>query len=126
MRHVAQRGRCVFVEAGAHQGTLSMLAARMNCTVHAFDSVLRHLRLARQNLQLNGLGFVTYKHLRLGESVGSRLDEHVPLAEHISLLKMDIDGVDALAMRGADRLFSGAGVSVINLEFSPAKHRKAS
>ena len=83
LRHVAARtdAPCVIVEAGAHQGTLALLAAKSNCTVYAFDSVLRHLRLARSNTELNGVpeGKVTFTHRKLGDAAGSRLDEMVPL-----------------------------------------------
>ena len=82
LRHVAARRdvACVVVEAGAHQGTLALLGAKSNCTVYAFDSVLRHLRLARSNTALNGIpeGKVMFTHRKLGDATGSRLDEMVP------------------------------------------------
>ncbi|KAL3893582.1 MAG: hypothetical protein SGPRY_014130, partial [Prymnesium sp.] len=115
---------CVVVEAGAHQGTLALLAAKLNCTVYAFDSILRHLRIARSNLEMNSIpsGRVFFTHKKLGVANGSRLDELVPSGVRISLLKMDIDGMDAIAMRGASGLITASGIDVIHVEFSPYKH----
>eukprot|EP00966_Prymnesium_polylepis_P027796 642471-Prymnesium_polylepis.1 len=129
LRHVAKAAAgpgspCVLIEAGAHQGTLALLGGMSNCTVHGFDAVLRHLQMARSNVALNRIPpeRLRFVHRKLGDSAGFRLDELVPSTGRISLLKMDIDGMDAIAMRGASGLFQGAGVDVINLEFSPTKH----
>ena len=61
----------------------------------------------------------------LGEQpAASRIDSHVDRSGPVALLKMDIDGADAIAMRGASELFARRAVRFVNVEFSPAKQRR--
>ena len=58
--------------------------------------------------------------------MSSECDVFLLRKARVTLLKMDIDGMDVVAMRGAAKLFSSGGVGAINLEFSPTKHKAAS
>ena len=116
---------CVVVEAGAHQGTLAILAAKLGCRTFAFEANEGHVERMRQNIVSNGVETaVTVVPGFVDETPPSRrIDTHV--AEYVHLLKMDIDGADERAMRGASALFDAQRVGFINCEFNPSKQRHA-
>lgn len=124
---IAHGGQCVYVEAGAHKGTLAVLAAKQGCTVYAFEMSAENVADMTHVMKMNSVSKdqVHVFQKAIGDKPGSRVDEVVPRGK-VTVLKMDIDGLDALAMRGAKGLFSDGGVDVINIEFSPPKQEKDS
>jgi len=122
----ATRGHCVFLEVGAHVGWLVLLARRLGCTVFAWELSPACVRTLRSNLQLNGLdehpGGIFTK--AVGHKAGSRIDADVPHSTHVSLLKMDIDGPDGVAMLGVETLFQQKRIDYVNIEYGGAKQAK--
>lgn len=125
--------RCVLIEAGAHQGSLAILAARAGCdVVFAFEANEAHCKRMAANVQANAASdprvtrAVRIVPGLLGETPAARrIDTHVDASwAPVSLLKMDIDGADAFAMRGASELFLRRTVHFVNIEFSPSKQRR--
>lgn len=120
----AKGERCVVVEAGAHRGADALVAAKLGCEVYAFEMNEDFCNGMVANMKLNNIS-TDQMHIfcmAIGDEAGHRIDEHVPDTKHVTVLKMDIDGSDVFAMRGASKLFSGAGIDFVNLEFSPQKH----
>ena len=118
---------CTVVEAGAHMGTLAILAARLGCTVYAFEADQIYTDIMRRNVVLNNVSRRVHVIERnLSSQPSHRVDERVPrLHGPITVLKMDIDGHDADAMRGCDGLFA-AGVDFVNVEMDPSTHLRQS
>ena len=116
---------CVVVEAGAHQGTLALLASQLGCVCFAFEAVLHNIDLFRVNAAATA-ALPRPVHLvagYIGQAVSRRIDEIVK--QNVTLLKMDIDGPDLLAMRGADALFDRRAVRFVNLEFGRGKQAES-
>lgn len=119
---------CVIVDVGAHRGATALVAAKLGCEVYAFEMDGSFFNGMLANMKLNQIPesqMHTFQ-MAVGDQVGHRIDENVPSTKKITVLKMDIDGPDVLAMHGASSLFSGAGVDFVNLEFSPMKHKTIS
>lgn len=116
--------KCVVVEAGARKGALAILAAKLGCKVYAFEADPKHVADMKSNLKLNHVSedAVHVFQTNLGDQTGSRVDEFVPKGK-VTVLKMDIDGMDAVAMSGSRGLFDHGGVEVINIEFSPPREK---
>jgi len=120
------KSHCVIVEAGAHQGTLALLASKLGCECYAFEAAPKNVLLLERNLLINDVpskihvipGFV-------GRIGSGRIDAHVRAQQLVTLLKMDIDGMDLAAMHGASKLFNRRAVRFINLEYSPRKQSHA-
>ena len=112
----ARGSKCVIIEAGANAGTLALLGAKLNCHVYAFEASDDYLQEMRSNIQLNDLhANITVVPGYLGTHV--RLSEHV--TDKITHLKMDIDGLDFLAVKTINL----GRVEHINFEFSPTKFK---
>jgi hypothetical protein len=125
----AENQPCMLIEAGAHQGTLAILGAKVGCNVYSFEGDSGHVLNMKSNLQENDVeglvsvvpGFIDR------EPTEQRIDTILRRGgvRNVTLLKMDIDGRDALAMQGASSLFEAQAIRFINFEFSPAKQRLA-
>jgi hypothetical protein len=107
--------KCVFVEAGAHMGTIAILSAKMGCTVHAFEANPAHVATLRENIKLNDVNVAVIPGYI--DNTAHRIDRVV--SGPITHLKMDIDGMDYVAMKGVNL----SAVAHINIEFNPKKLR---
>jgi len=114
---------CVVIEAGAHQGGVAILAAKLGCEVYAYEMQAAHVTAFKKNVALNGIseGRIHIFQEAIGKKPNQRIDETFPKGKHVTLLKMDIDGPDADAMIGASGVFAEGGVDFVNLEFNPKK-----
>jgi FkbM family methyltransferase len=130
-----QQRRGVYVDIGAHLGTHTVWFAALcpSTHVHAFEPIDRNVAMVRRNVAANGLeGKVTVHHVGLSDSAGQatntlgpehqmgfmadavaavetfdvvRLDQvlrRVPVA----VIKLDVEGMETAALRGADRILS--------------------
>merc|ERR1712032_1217212 len=105
---------------------MGIFAAKLGCQVFAFEASEQFVAGMKQNLQLNNISHdtVNVHQMYVGDAPGSRIDEHVPNTMPIKVLKMDIDGMDPLAMRGASGILKN--VDYVNLEFNQSKHQGVS
>ena len=137
---------CSMIEAGAHEGTLAIMAAKLGCDVYAFEASGHHVRMMERNVALNlaspSLGRVHAVHAFLGDGSNAskageagggnskrtqrtlRLDSAIPEGVGVALLKMDIDGDDHRAMLGASALFEQApNLSPLRGHLAPRRTR---
>lgn len=143
----------IFVDVGANIGFFSLLAHRLvgpNGRVHAVEATPTTADLLDANIALNGAdtiyvhrcaagdrnGVVTMvvhdtgnigsNHLSFGgagsEIALRRLDDLVA-GPAIRLIKLDIEGAEAMALRGAGALLDGDTAPALLFEFSPAMLR---
>lgn len=127
--------RGVYVDIGAHLGTHTVWFAQMcpSSHVHAFEPVSRFADVVRRNITVNGLeNRVTLHQVGLSDRAGRatnrlspehqkgfvpepewaeeqfaivRLDD-VLRGEPVAVIKLDVEGMEAAALRGARRLLS--------------------
>lgn len=115
---------CLVIEAGTHKGTVAIVAALLGCEVYALEGSPKNIGYTRTNVRLNPLSQPNMRIIGgwLSDKPGQRIDEKIATSGHpITLLKMDIDGPDLAAMRGAEGLFRGRGVDMVQIEFGPKK-----
>lgn len=133
IRSLDRRG--VYVDIGAHLGTHTVWFATMcpSTHVHAFEPVSRFADVVRRNVAANGLaGRVTVHQVGLSDEAGRatnrlspehqmgfdadadwaeesfdivRLDRELG-REQVAVMKLDVEGMEAHALRGAARVLS--------------------
>lgn len=114
--HSETRGKkCVFVEAGAHMGTIAILSAKMGCEVYAFEANPLLVSILQKNIKINNVNVTVFSGYL--DNRAHRIDRFV--SGPITHLKMDIDGMDYVAIKGVDL----KKVDHINFEFNPKKLR---
>ncbi|ATW51766.1 hypothetical protein CGZ69_32165 [Streptomyces peucetius subsp. caesius ATCC 27952] len=134
-----------FIDGGANEGIFTLLAAELvshRGEVHAFEAHPLYAKRLRENLQKNRLSSVTVHELAVGETPGTlpfvlrgtgsrirtpedvgevvsarvvRLDETLP-DRSWAMGKLDIEGAEHCALRGAEKLLSRADPPVWFLE----------
>lgn len=140
-----QPGR-VFVDVGANVGFHSVLAARAGATVYAVEPAPWTLALLRANLWRSGVAATVLPvaassapgRLRLAvdlehrsgariaecgevEVEAARLDDLLPDVA-VDVLKVDVEGAEPLALRGARRLLERSPQLVCVVEFRDERH----
>ena len=138
----------VFVDVGANIGYFTLLASRRvgpEGRVIAVEANPRTFKLLEANVRLNGCANVTLHHVAAGEAAGlatlfereagnsggdqvdftgdgkiavERLDALVG-EQRVRLIKLDIEGAEAKALRGASGLLERADAPDLVFEFTP-------
>ena len=144
MRHYLRPGDG-FLDGGANEGMFTLLAAKLvgsTGEVHAFDAVPVYLDRLRDNLRSNRMDWVTVHPQALGAEAGPtsfvlrgtgsriqtspgqgktvaasivRLDDVIP-ERRWAMGKLDIEGAELLALKGASALFERHEPAVWMLE----------
>ncbi|MGW7355812.1 FkbM family methyltransferase [Streptomyces sp. NPDC054802] len=134
-----------FIDGGANEGIFTLLAAELvshEGEVHAFEAHPLYVKRLRQNLKRNRLSSVSVQELAVGETPGTlpfvlrgtgsrirtpedvgdvvsarvvRLDEALP-DRSWAMGKLDIEGTEHCALRGAEKMLSRANPPVWFLE----------
>ncbi|MEV4330798.1 FkbM family methyltransferase [Streptomyces sp. NPDC049597] len=134
-----------FIDGGANEGIFTLLAAKVVADmgeVHAFEAHPVYVQRLRENVENNRLSSVSVHELAVGESPGTlpfvlrgtgsrirtpedvgevvsarvvRLDETLP-DRSWAMGKLDIEGAEHCALRGAEKLLSRADPPVWFLE----------
>jgi len=113
---IINKEKCVFVEVGAHMGTLAIIAAKLGCFVYAFEGSTKLAKKMYTNVRLNNVqNLVKILPVFLSDKNEERIDHYVK--QEITHLKMDIDGMDYIAIQGVDL----NKLKHINFEFNPKK-----
>lgn len=142
-----------FVDVGANIGFFSLLAQRLvgpKGRVHAIEATPSTADLLEHNIALSGAGAITVHRCAAGDrdgavtmvvhDVGNIGSNHlsfddagpaIPLRRldgllggaAVRLIKLDIEGAEAMALRGAGALLDGDTAPALLFEFSPAMLR---
>ncbi|MGA2131865.1 MAG: FkbM family methyltransferase [Bryobacteraceae bacterium] len=119
-----------FVDVGAHVGQYTLLAAGLvgpQGRVHSFEPDPRTFALLQHNVSANGLTNVTINHCAVAATTGAdsalrtqSLDDYIAARgiAQVDLIKIDIDGGEMGALRGARRLLSSAHPPQLIVEFA--------
>jgi FkbM family methyltransferase len=121
------------VDCGAHHGLMTVLFARWvgsRGTVIAYEALPANAQVVEENARLNGLANVTVRPVGVGEKAGHvkaainagnvvvggldggehvevvRLDDDLPPGTVVDFLKVDVEGSDLRALRGAKRVLN--------------------
>lgn len=148
-RELKQGG--VFVDAGANIGFFTVMASKLvgeTGRVYAFEPNPFSFEILRRNVETNGLHNTTIEQKAVGDFSGRtelwsnkgnayvwkegtrvgfstdcvRLDDYFR-GQHINLMKMDIDGGETKALKGASRILS-EDLEKLIIEFWPTGFRK--
>ncbi|WP_327367286.1 FkbM family methyltransferase [Streptomyces sp. NBC_01217] len=134
-----------FIDGGANEGMFTLLAAKLvgsSGAVHAFEAVPAFAKRLRENVRANSLRCVTVHEMAIGAEPGTvpfvvrgsgsrirteadsgssvqvrlgRLDDTLP-ERPFAMGKLDVEGTEHLALRGADRLVAHGEPAVWMLE----------
>lgn len=134
-----------FIDGGANEGMFTLLAAQLvgpSGAVHSFEAVPAFAQRLRDNVDANSLGCVTVHEMAIGVEPGTtsfvirgtgsrirtdadsgntvrvrlgRLDDTLP-ERPFAMGKLDVEGAEHLALRGADRLVARSEPAVWMLE----------
>lgn len=133
----------VVFDIGANVGFFTLLAAKLvgqNGHVYAFEPLPRNLHYLERHLQLNGITNVTMQPLAIAKASGSarfRSGQHASMgqltdagdlevtttslddviangiAPRPAFIKMDIEGAESDALRGAKALLDSTGLAIV-------------
>jgi len=119
-----------FIDVGAHVGQYTLLAAALvgkAGQVHSFEPDPRTFALLKHNVSVNHLRNVRINNRAIGVEAASpgplavqSLDDYVrdQRIGHVDLIKIDIDGGELDALRGARGLLSSANPPRLIVEFA--------
>ncbi|MBG0811958.1 FkbM family methyltransferase [Methylosinus sp. H3A] len=131
------------VDCGAHHGMMSVLFSHWTGPagkVYSYEIVPDNIAVIRQNIELNKLDNVTVRPYGVGDENAEisisfqssnayadsnsdikarivRLDDDIPTDERVDFIKIDVEGSDLRAVRGASRVLSKR--PTIDLELHP-------
>jgi FkbM family methyltransferase len=146
---VEQHGSpCFFVDVGSNHGFYAVFAARLGCQVHAYEPQLELRERACAAYALNGVSVSLYAagigrlnghNEIIGEEGGAylapcttstgasrctesfRLDDIYGRDRHITVMKVDVEGWEIGALRGAVQLLNRGTFGALLVEVAPAR-----
>eukprot|EP01047_Picozoa_sp_COSAG01_P049998 COSAG01_NODE_5007_length_4548_cov_5.216903_7_plen_204_part_00 len=146
---VEQHGSpCFFVDVGSNHGFYAVFAARLGCQVHAYEPQLELRERACAAYALNGVSVSLYAagigrlnghNEIIGEEGGAylapcttstgasrctesfRLDDIYGRDRHITVMKVDVEGWEIGALRGAVQLLNRGAFGALLVEVAPAR-----
>lgn len=132
-RLVGPKGRVISVEASAAIFAKLKKSVHVNgydrrCTLHNLALADRNGVLAFQvDAEYSGGGSLVFKGKPSTVEVNARrVDDLIPDTVEVNIVKMDVEGAEALVLSGGQRLFSSPSLRAIAMEFTPgavAKHQ---
>lgn len=126
-RMVGSKGRIISVEA--NPPIYQKLKKSVHVNGYAKRTTIHNLALADQNGMLefrvdseySGGGSLVFKGAQGSIQVKARrVDDLIPAETHVNVIKMDVEGAEALVLAGGHRLFSSPSLRAIVMEFTPA------
>jgi FkbM family methyltransferase len=117
------------VDIGAHIGTFTIPFARKARKVYSFEPMSASFAFLQKNIKENGLDNISVYNCAASDAEGAlaieatpnlagtvlfkdnkgilpakRVDDVVPLGERVSLIKVDVEGMELLALKGSERI----------------------